>query len=434
MPWKETRNTGSLGFNNFNRSTDEKNEQYVTTLQQENINANTNNKLREPMRNLMFDPRVVRGKNAPGPQKTFDEAPPKKQKYGNYMGSKTKKKVVRVSDEPQPVKGRKHCDIQTDQYLEELPEDIPDYNAVTQTDPFLDRPATPLFIPWKSGPDKETQIYENDLFNFDMEVEPLLEVLVGRSIEQAVMEVMEDHQLAHIRMHQDRFEQLRIAEMVAAEKLEAAHIRALEEAARRREQERKRLEEEKRLRERMEAQQCAKWYLHEMKEKLIEKLQKEGYFYDPVQREIELQFIPSMLEGVYHHLEDIIRSRFALSYMVEEAIQFPDDEVMEYASEGVDMILDRIDDIIEAGDIFDDVVMTVRGTERASRQVIGDSMETVQVVHATAGSVIEGMTMVSATRAVAGSEDVVCVLGDLTLEAGINVIREQEHRSWEPPS
>lgn len=46
------------------------------------------------------------------------------------------------------------------------------------------------------------QIYEGDLFDFDMEVEAMLEVLCGRTIEQAVMEVMEDHQLAHIRMHQ----------------------------------------------------------------------------------------------------------------------------------------------------------------------------------------------------------------------------------------
>lgn len=50
---------------------------------------------------------------------------------------------------------------------------------------------------------------------------------------------------------QDRFEQLRIAEMVAAEQLEAAHKRAIEEKEWRKEQEEKRLMEEKRLRERV---------------------------------------------------------------------------------------------------------------------------------------------------------------------------------------
>lgn len=41
----------------------------------------------------------------------------------------------------------------------------------------MDRPPTPLFIPAKSGRDMETQIEEGDLFDFDFEVEPILEVL-----------------------------------------------------------------------------------------------------------------------------------------------------------------------------------------------------------------------------------------------------------------
>lgn len=43
--------------------------------------------------------------------------------------------------------------------------------------PSMDRPPTPLFIPAKSGRDMETQIEEGDLFDFDFEVEPILEVL-----------------------------------------------------------------------------------------------------------------------------------------------------------------------------------------------------------------------------------------------------------------
>lgn len=40
----------------------------------------------------------------------------------------------------------------------------------TQTDPFRDRPATPLFIPKKAGLDATTQIEAGDLFDFDFEV------------------------------------------------------------------------------------------------------------------------------------------------------------------------------------------------------------------------------------------------------------------------
>ena len=40
----------------------------------------------------------------------------------------------------------------------------------TQTDPFLDRPATPMFVPAKMGVDATTQIEAGDLFDFDFEV------------------------------------------------------------------------------------------------------------------------------------------------------------------------------------------------------------------------------------------------------------------------
>ncbi len=42
------------------------------------------------------------------------------------------------------------------------------------------------------------------LFDFDREVRPLLEVLVGKTLEQAMMEVMEEEELARLRQHQVR--------------------------------------------------------------------------------------------------------------------------------------------------------------------------------------------------------------------------------------
>ncbi len=40
------------------------------------------------------------------------------------------------------------------------------------------------------------------LFNFDLEVRPLLEVLVGKTVEQALLEVMEEEELASLRAQQ----------------------------------------------------------------------------------------------------------------------------------------------------------------------------------------------------------------------------------------
>jgi len=43
-------------------------------------------------------------------------------------------------------------------YLEDQSAKITYNDFDTQTDEFLDRPATPFFIPWKSGPDAFTQV------------------------------------------------------------------------------------------------------------------------------------------------------------------------------------------------------------------------------------------------------------------------------------
>jgi hypothetical protein len=96
-------------------------------------------------------------------------------------------------------------DVQTDLYLEELSDKLPEAIAQTQTDNFLNRAPSPLYIPQKSGTDVATQIYEGDLFDFDFEVQPILEVIVGKTLEQALMEVNEEMELDLLRAHKVRF-------------------------------------------------------------------------------------------------------------------------------------------------------------------------------------------------------------------------------------
>ena len=59
-----------------------------------------------------------------------------------------------------------------------------------------------MFIPMRDSVDAETQIAAGDLFDFDLEVEPILEVLVGKTLEQGMIEVMEEEELAAMKQHQ----------------------------------------------------------------------------------------------------------------------------------------------------------------------------------------------------------------------------------------
>lgn len=53
-----------------------------------------------------------------------------------------------------------------------------------------------------------------------MEVQPILEVLVGKTIEQALIEVLEEEELAALREQQRRFIEIRSSELAETQRLE----------------------------------------------------------------------------------------------------------------------------------------------------------------------------------------------------------------------
>ena len=74
---------------------------------------------------------------------------------------------------------------------------------------------------------KGTQIHDGDpeLFNFTEEVEPMLNVLCERTLEQARMEVLEEEELRVVKAQQKEYEEVRNAELVEAQRFEAAELR-----------------------------------------------------------------------------------------------------------------------------------------------------------------------------------------------------------------
>merc|ERR1712216_240896 len=196
--------------------------------------------------NIMWDRRVVRG-NTYAAQIVATAAPDVVQQLQRDVQDQNRPKQRDANEfrapTPEPVHGRHHIDVQTDAYLEEVSDKVPEHDVDTQTDEFLDRPASPLFLPIKTGVDKDTQILEGDLFDFELEVEPIL-VLVGKTLEQSMMEVMEEEELAELRAHQEEFVQLRNAELAETQRMEEAERRKFEEKERRLSEERERLEKE----------------------------------------------------------------------------------------------------------------------------------------------------------------------------------------------
>lgn len=85
-------------------------------------------------------------------------------------------------------------------------------NVKVQTDEFIEKPPTPPYVPKKSGIDKITQIEDYDLFDYDREVQPILNVLLTKTVEQSILEVEEEAELDEIQKYQSEWDSRRDAE------------------------------------------------------------------------------------------------------------------------------------------------------------------------------------------------------------------------------
>ncbi|KAH8050286.1 Radial spoke protein 3 [Aureococcus anophagefferens] len=156
--------------------------------------------------------------------------------------------------------------------------------ATTQTEAFVDRPPQVLFVPSKTGVDKETEIPGGDLFDFDVEVKPILEVLVGKTLRISMLEVMEEEELEAIRRRQREFEQMRNAELMEVQRLDAEASRKFAEKQRRVAQEKERLRMQAELETKVAARSFARNYLVDLSDAVFDALETTGHFYDPCSR------------------------------------------------------------------------------------------------------------------------------------------------------
>lgn len=252
----------------------------------------------ESLQNIMHDPRVIRGntyaaKVSVVPQKESLNRSGRTSNPG--VPSRRKFSSRRVASPP-PVDGRVHMEMQTEDFLEELTDRPIEMDAETQTLPFMDRPPSPLYVKAKTGRDVETQIHSGDLFDFDIEVEPILEILVGKTIHVSMLELMQEEELEAIRLQQAEFEAIRNVELAEVQRLEAEARRKAQEKERRLQQEKQRAIDKRKLEEKIAARAFAYQYLGSLHDSVFDTLENEGFFYDPLEKEVEEVFMSDLLK------------------------------------------------------------------------------------------------------------------------------------------
>ena len=153
----------------------------------------------------------------------------KKESTSIQLESQDKKKKLIDIDIPKAPKGRENQGVNTSPVATTIRPRPLTFEMGLQTDSYIDRPQSPLFWPHKTGLDKMTEILDGELFNFDNEVEPILNVLLSKVLEQSRMEVLEEEEIKEMKKKQREFEELRNRELSEVQKLEDKEARELAE-------------------------------------------------------------------------------------------------------------------------------------------------------------------------------------------------------------
>lgn len=275
----------------------------------------------------MYDRRVVRGNtyaqrviptvDIQTAQPDLAELQRQQEQRSKALARRREREQLRVKT-PEALQGRQHTEVQTELYLEELGNIVMEKDMECQTDAFLDKPDTPLFVPAKSGIDVSTQIEEGELFDFDREAQPMLEVLVGKVMEQALLEVMEEEELACLRAQQRAFRERRNNEQAEVHRLQEQERRHAEEKERRIAQQKEVLKREKEIAEKIAARAYTQQHLANLVPAIFTSLRSHGFFYDDVQNDVETNFMPWLMTEVHSTLDKRYAARALLDDIIKE--------------------------------------------------------------------------------------------------------------------
>ena len=173
--------------------------------------------------NFVTDPRLKRGHNfgiiyvtssnydeesslkSPNKQQKIDSKNFKSNlKNRNYFGQKKEKE----EQEKRRNEKEGECGICTQKVTTTVRPTPITFEEIVQTDPLPPPPKPVLIWPKKTGIDVECQIEDGDLFNFDEEVQPLVHIIVGKTLEESRREILEEEELKYMKEQQYKYKKL----------------------------------------------------------------------------------------------------------------------------------------------------------------------------------------------------------------------------------
>ncbi len=186
-----------------------------------------------------------------------------------------------------------------------------------EPDYYVDRPPTPEFIPNPSGVDKETQVEDHELFDFELEVAPILEVLVGKALEQGRIEALEEWEKAELKKHKTGYEAVREAELMEVQRVEAAYNRRVEETRRRKLQQEAHTQVKIETQQKLLARLISRGVLSHVKASSIKLLEDAGVLRNPKEQDMHAIYLPHLLGVAEEHIGEQLKEVPILSEMLD---------------------------------------------------------------------------------------------------------------------
>lgn len=178
-------------------------------------------------------------------------------------------------------------------------------DVTTQTDAFTAQTPRQPYVPAKTGVDAGTQIEQGELFDFDVEVEPLLGVIVGKTLEQGLLEVLEEQELAALQLSRHEAHLADEAEAKAIAELERAAIERQAQAAAALAQARARARREAQAIRKVAAFAAAKQVVRVACAAAVSHLQVQGRFHnaeeEAAQAWMDKVLLPAALQRLQRH-------------------------------------------------------------------------------------------------------------------------------------
>jgi len=247
---------------------------------------------------------------------------PKKSMYRTKMLSDSR--VMSLFDLKVPEE--KHIPVNLEAHLVEQKEKPETSEVSIQTDEFKKRPPTPPYVPVKTGVDASTQIESEDyekgyIFDFDAEVEPIVNVIVYKTMEQALVEVRQEHELLSLQKQREKIEYDNNTEYLKVRWLEEKERSDWMEKEKKKEIERQRLRTERSMRKKIEAYRMSKEILESIQQDVDLWLRENQYVGSDSRSEVALDFMPWLSSQVSDRVSNVKKSSNVLDYVLMQSLE-----------------------------------------------------------------------------------------------------------------